>query len=62
MVGRGLLFGAMVLLAGILIMVGLITLTRGGGIWLLLGFVLIAACALLGTNPSFLSSPRRPRS
>lgn len=55
MVGMGILFGFVMLLAGILIMVGFISKV---GIWLALGFLLLGACCLFGVQPGFLAKSR----
>lgn len=56
MVGLGVAFGLVVLLAGILITVGL---TAENGVVLTIGFVLLAACAIAGVNPGFLTGSRK---
>lgn len=56
MVRLALLYGFLVLLAGVLLTVGLIT---NGGIWIALGFILFAFLAIFGMQPSFMSG--RPR-
>ena len=55
MVGLGIAFGAVVLIAGLLIMAGLILEYP---VLLGLGFVLLALCAIFGVQPGFLG--RRP--
>lgn len=56
MVRLALLYGFLVLLAGVLVTIGLIT---QNGIWLVPGFILFAFCAIFGMQPSFMSG--RPR-
>jgi hypothetical protein len=50
MIALGIAFGAVVLVAGLLIMVGL---TREHPVLLGLGFVLMALCAIYGVQPGF---------
>jgi hypothetical protein len=50
MVGLGIAFGAVVVLAGLLIMVGLM---RDHPVLLGLGFLLMALCAIYGVQPGF---------
>ena len=56
MVALGIAFGAVVLIAGLLIMAGLIL---EHPVLLGVGFVLLALCAIFGVQPGFLS--RRTR-
>ena len=51
MVGLGILFGLVVLVAGSLIAFGLI---GGNGFVIGLGFLLLALCAIFGVQPGFL--------
>lgn len=51
MAATGLLFGVVVLIAGVLIMVGLV---QDSAVLLAPGFLLLALCAIYGVQPSFL--------
>lgn len=53
MVGLGILFGFVLVVAGLLISAGL--LGHGNPVLLALGFLLMAACAIWGMQPGFLA-------